>query len=296
MPPPFELKIASKGDNIFTTLARAIVPHKRQASLTNQGFKIFASRKNKFGKTTDRHFDANEAEICFNVVTVRRFSRSESIAHVTIQPLDGKELLILATKNVEDAREFVNELAAIKKLPTNPETSTPEPTPPASPEVTPASFVELEALPSLSAPSMGVIIEPAATALLPENSMLLAAPTTGMKLILAAAGAMPLPTELFDLLDIPTITEAAPASPKVADLIEPAATVLPRLIDLVDAPVITTITEAASASLTVADLSTTTTTLVLHSTSASKTTTTTTVPPPVLDGGDHRACCHGLAA
>jgi len=93
---------------------------------------------------------------------------------------------------------------------------------------------------------MGVIIEPAATALLPDNSMLLAAPTTGMKFILAAAGAMPLPT------------------------------------DLVDAPVITTITEAASASLTVADLSTTTTTLVLHSTSASNTTTATTVPPPVL--------------
>ena len=139
MPRLFELKMASKGE---TTFARALVPRKRQASLTNQGFKLFASRKSNFGKTTDRHFDANEADISIKVVTVRRFSRSESIAHVTIQPLDGREPLILATTNVEDAREFVNELAAIKKLPTTPETSTPESTPPASSEVTPASTVD----------------------------------------------------------------------------------------------------------------------------------------------------------
>jgi hypothetical protein len=120
MPRLFEFRIASKGERPFTTFARALVPRKRLASLTNQGFKLLASRKNKLGKTTDRHFDANEAEISIKVVTVRRFSRSESLAHVTIQPLDGKEALVLATKNVEDAREFVNELAALKKPPPPP--------------------------------------------------------------------------------------------------------------------------------------------------------------------------------
>eukprot|EP00624_Nannochloropsis_granulata_P005952 evm.model.NODE_4240_length_9326_cov_46.033993.1 len=168
----FEFRISNKGGNPFSKLASALIPRKRQASITDHGFKLFASGKNKMGRTSDRYFDANEAEISMKVVSVRRLSRSESVAHVTIQPLDGKEALVMATKNVEDAREFVSELAALKAMAPTSQSSTPEATPPASPQVTSSSPFNLEMIPLLSALDMGLVVEPAAATALPLQSFL----------------------------------------------------------------------------------------------------------------------------
>nr|ASL69958.1 DGAT1 [Nannochloropsis oceanica] len=168
----FEFKIANKGGNPLSKFASAFIPRKRQASITDRGFKLFTSKKKKMGRTGDRHFAANEADISMKVVSVRRFSRSESVAHVIIQPLDGKEALVMSTKNVEDAREFVSEFAALKAMAPKSQSSTPEATPPPSPQVTSSIPSNLETLPILSTLNMGLVVKnAAATALAPQSSL-----------------------------------------------------------------------------------------------------------------------------